>query len=209
MVEMLNHIQRAMADFYECLAEFRELTKGVGGQLNAVKKFNNLKEFRAYHSLGRKRYAHYVKKTDKVYGNTGIPSKIPFKREDNPKEWMKQYGWFRTNLEATVYAPKPKGGSRTKKTTPTTRKITVRSCENRAEYDKQYRYFVANPEAEVYDPTQDRRKNRGEVPCKNPLITVTLRSDPLEYRRQQVWLNNHKHENPDKIPPRERAPRSV
>ena len=190
-----------MADFHKCLAEFRELTKDVKGNKNATKKFNNLKEFQAYHARRSPTNPHYVKKTDKEYKKSDIPSKIPFKREENPKEWMKQYGWFRTHPEAKVYAPQPKGGAKGRggrKQSSITKKITVRRCENPTEYDKQYRFFKKHPEAEVYDPTPDPRANA------NPLFTVRPSDDPVEYNRQASWLKLHKDENPDKIPPRQR-----
>jgi hypothetical protein len=186
-----------MADFYKFLAEFRELTKDVKGNSNATKKFNNLKEFHAYHSLPH-RARQYVKKTDKIYKKSGIPSKIPFKREENPKEWVKQYGWFRHHPEATVYDPQPMGNTKKKSFSEISKKIKFNRCENPKEYDKQIQWFKRHPEATVYDPKpQKPRKN-----TKNHLITVTREEDPIEYRRQHAWLSVHRHENPDKIPPR-------
>jgi hypothetical protein len=215
MFEMLNHKQRAMADFYECLAEFRELTKGVAG-LNSVKKFNNLKEFHAHHAVRHPSNPKYVKKTDREYGKSGIPSKIPFKRQENPKEWMKQYGWFRHHPEATVYDPqaqKPKKEAKKeakkepkkkqkrvrKSFSEISKKIPFKRSENPKEYDKQYSWFNINPEATVYEPRVYR--GHGDL-NRNPLITVTREEDPVEYQRQYLWLRLHIHENPDKIPPR-------
>lgn len=101
--------QREMTEFHKHLAEFRELTREVKHKGN-FKKFNNLQEFLDYYdNLYYRKNPRYRKKTDKTYKKSDIPSKIPFKRSENPKEWNKQYGWFRIHPEATVYNPKSRG----------------------------------------------------------------------------------------------------
>lgn len=202
MVEMLNHKQRAMADFYECLAEFRELTKDVTGRSNATKKFNNLKEFHAYHAIRHPTNPYYVKKTDKNYAKSDIPSKIPFKRQENPKEWQKQYAWFKNHPEAKVYAPMTHSPNKKKSRSEIGKKIGFLRSENPKEYDKQYIWFQRNPKATEYDPSHPRGRPRSTLSQK---VTVDVEQDPIEYRRQYIWLYKHKDENPDKSPPRKIA----
>jgi hypothetical protein len=196
-----------MADFHKSLAEFRELTQGIKAHGN-LKKFKNLREFQDYYkdNPDYRTNRYYRKKTDKDYKKSNIPSKIPFKREENPKEWMKQYGWFRNNPEATVYDPKPYDEFNREHTkngrSETSKKIKFKRCENPKEYDKQYHWFKRNPEATVYEPKPPKHPPLKTE--KNPLVTVTRKQDYVEYNRQHAWLSTHRGENPTKIPPRER-----
>jgi len=204
---------REMEDFHKSLAEFRELTRGFKLQ-GKTKRFANLQEFHDYYeNLYYRKNPSYIKKTAKNYKKSNIPSKIPFKREENPKEWMKQYGWFRNHPEATVYDPKPYAERKPKKEpkkqkkqkkpreswSEISKKIPFKRSENPKEYDKQYAWFIINPEATVYEPKP--YNSLGSL-NQNPLITVTRKEDPIEYCRQYTWLRLHIHENPDKIPPR-------
>ncbi len=207
--------QREMTDFHKHLAEFRELTRDFKGHGNS-KTFNNLQEFRDYYeNIHYIKNPNYKKKTDKKYKKSGIPSKIPFSREENPKEWTKQYGWFRTHPEATVYAPlhgrkethvinplkcssperRIRGWAGGRKPTEITKKITVKSKDNVKEYQKQYRWFSKNPEATVYAPQQKKEKTGDRKPSGIPKKIPFRKTDnPKEYNRQWMWFKNHPDE---------------
>ena len=200
-------------DFNDALEEFKKLSLEVLGSARRphgnTKTFSNLAEFKEFHKETtwherKKKYYHYVKKTDKQYKKTNIPSKINVNRKENPREWDKQYQWFRLHPDAEKYEPDPKlSGSRSKY--EISKKIKVIRKENPKEWNKQYQWFIRHPDAEKYEPDQTRHGNNWpeEYKKKDPRITVTHREDPVEYNRQIRWIKDHPEAK--EIPPRQRV----
>jgi len=203
----MNPIQ----DFQDALKEFKKISsefvdrgrtlKPGEHRLGRVKKFNNLSEFKEYHSgtyyfTKEKCTGTYKKKTDVVYKKRNITQKITVDRKEDPKAWDAQYHWFRNHPDKDVYEPekyypRPALHPRLLKPSEITKKITVKRSEDPKEYHKQYYWFKKHPDATKYEACEVVKQTK-DISKK---ITVKYLEDKKEYHRQYNWFKKHPEEN--------------
>ena len=157
----MSHLSIEELQFHLALKEFREETADVVMVQGRHMNYKNLTEFNNYWDKQTKYEKiksrptfkpYYVKKTDVVYKKRNVTQYITVDRHEDKKGWDKQYHWFRSHPNETVYDPLVKYAKRNPMMIAVKPKILVKRSENLKEYDKQYQWFKKHPEAQTYAP---------------------------------------------------------
>jgi hypothetical protein len=139
----------------------------------------------------------------KRYASHSFSKKITVKSKDDPKEYNRQYKFFKKYPDETECPSKDESRLQYsvafQSRRDTDKRVTVRKTDDRKEYCAQRYWLSKNPD-HIGDcpPKKERDKTKGKY--KYPKITVKASDDRTEWTRQARWFN--KHPESDKCPPR-------
>ena len=116
--------------------------------------------------------------------------RITVTREEDVKEYNRQYGYIARNPDCERVPPRKYALSEQRKDRNLAKdpRITVTRKEDPAEHTRQYCYLAANPDCEVIPP-RARTARGGDNPDKR--ITVQRREDKNEYQRQFRYIKRN------------------